>query len=528
MPAFADVILIGSGPAGAQAALPLVEAGLTVLMLDGGMRAPTILENGKEQHFEDLRRHDAEQWKLLLGEDLSSIPVHGLSGGLGGGMTSGNRRYVTEGTDVHLPLQVEQGQVIQSLAKGGLGAAWGAACAFFSPEELTAMGLPVEETERCYQEVSDIIGVSGPQDHPSVQPALPLDHHGSLLLRKATQKKQALAARSVRFSQPHSAVLSQDLGNRRASKCLDMDYYHDPDRSVYRPQYTIETLEKHPNFTYRHGCIVERIEETSEGIIVHGYDMKDPRSPLHWNSKRVILAAGAVNSARIALRSLGRYDTPVPFVAKPHAFAACLHPRTLGSTGPRERISLCQLLCIDDVRDAHGLPSGCAQLYSYRSMLLFRLLQSIPMPIPEAMHLAALLSPSLVIADIRFPAHPEAGHTLTLTKQNVLHIQCQEHPLSTYSQTLKRLKGALRTVGLLPIRTIALPEGSSSHYAGTIPMSDDPTLALSTFSTGALRQGRGIFVADASTFRCLSPLPHTLTIMANARRIGKEVLRSLS
>lgn len=530
MPASSDVLIIGSGPAGAHAALPLVEAGVQVTMLDGGLSAPPILSASKATHFEDTRREDPDQWKLFLGEDLSSIPVHGLSGGLGGGMTSGNRTYVTEGTEQHLPLQVQNGQVIQSLAKGGLGAAWGAACAYFSPQELSAMGLPPEQMQSCYEEVTREIGVSGPENQKNIQPALPLDHHGTLLLKHAQRKERTLSARHITFTQPCSAVLSRNLGERRASQCLDMDYYSNPGRSVYRPQYTIDTLERHSNFTYEHSCVIERMEQGKEGVIVHGYAMQEPDVKRQWRGKRVILAAGAVNSARILLKSLNLYDTPVPFIAKPHAFAACIHPRTLGSIGPRDRISLCQLLCVDESRDQEGLPSACAQLYSYRSMLLFRLLQSIPLPTPEAMGIAALLSPSLVIADIRFPAHRDAGHLLSLTTQqgrDALSIRCTPHSLSTYRPTLRRLYAAMRSVGLWPMKTLALPEGSSSHYAGTIPMNPDPSLPLSVDTTGSVRQMSNIFVADASVFRCLSPLPHTLTIMANARRTGKEVLSSL-
>ena len=36
-----DVIIVGSGPAGVSAAFPLLEAGLKVLMVDGGREANT-------------------------------------------------------------------------------------------------------------------------------------------------------------------------------------------------------------------------------------------------------------------------------------------------------------------------------------------------------------------------------------------------------------------------------------------------------------------------------------------------------
>jgi hypothetical protein len=54
-------------------------------------------------------------------------PSRGHTGGLGGGQMSGNRAYVTRDTKKECSLKEENCQIIQSLAAGGLGAAWGAA-----------------------------------------------------------------------------------------------------------------------------------------------------------------------------------------------------------------------------------------------------------------------------------------------------------------------------------------------------------------------------------------------------------------
>jgi len=66
MSAFAaDVIVIGSGPAGVSAAFPLVEAGRRVLMIDAG-------EN-------DAAPAQAP-WRRMLGDDLAALrPDDGLT-----------------------------------------------------------------------------------------------------------------------------------------------------------------------------------------------------------------------------------------------------------------------------------------------------------------------------------------------------------------------------------------------------------------------------------------------------------------
>src|SRR5262249_28392844 len=61
----ADVIVIGSGPAGVSAALPLVETGRRVLMIDGD---------------DDARAEAAAPWQRMLGDRLEAlVPDDGLS-----------------------------------------------------------------------------------------------------------------------------------------------------------------------------------------------------------------------------------------------------------------------------------------------------------------------------------------------------------------------------------------------------------------------------------------------------------------
>ena len=524
-----DVIIIGSGPAGVHSAWPLVMAGKNVTMVDGGKRSMGDMSDAPRRNFEDVRRNDPNQWRWFLGNDLSGIPLSGLTGGLGGGQVSGNRSYVTSGTEA-LPITLQKAFVIQSLAEGGLGAAWGATCAYLKPEELAMMGMPADEMERHYETITRRIGVSGPGDRPGLQPVWKPDMHGSLLLEAARKKQKTLEKSGMNVIQPPTAVLTQDKDGRTATTYADMDYWADPGRSVYRPQYTLEELRKHANFSYLPGRIATDISEQSHEVRLTSKHMETGASE-SLTARTLILAAGTVNSARIVLRSLGLYDTPTTFVGKPHVFSACVHPRTLGRAGPKERLSLCQLLVLDE-EQREGLIAGSAQLYGYRSLQLFRLLSSLPLAAPQAMKILALLSPSLVIADIRFPGLPLPINTLTLQKKNngdSVHIAMDLHPEDSAARkrSLRRLHATMRLLGLLPVKTLWLPEASTTHYAGTIPVSDAPEGSLSADRNGKVRGFTNVYAADASLFRCLPPTPHTLTIMANANRIGERVLHSL-
>lgn len=523
-----DVLIIGSGPAGAHAAQALVESGVTVLMLDGGNDAPKALAETPDRNFADIRKNDTHQYRWFLGDDLSGIPIEGLTGGLGGGQVSGNRSYVVRGADHALPLALKNCQVIQSLAKGGLGAAWGAACAILDEGELFTLGLDAAEMQTHYDAVIERIGVSGAPVRPGIQPALKPDHHAARAFAAFERNRKKFETDLLSVQQPLSAVLTKDLGDRRATAYSDMDYWADPRKSVYRPQFTIEELERRPNFHYKGGFIVDRIEETTEEAVVYAHGRGPVAGLETFSAKRVILAAGAVNSARILLRSKRLYDTPQPFVGKPHVFSACIDWKSLGSAGPDERTSLCQLLVMDERRRG-GMQSGCAQLYSYRSLQLFRLIGSAPAALPEAMRVLAALTPSLVIADIRFPTFAVPHNTLKLKRSGTVSISMDVRGTERdeRDRTWKRLRKALAQLGMPAVKNMTLPEASTSHYAGTIPQSADGRIPLTTDAAGKVRQCQRIWVADASVLPCLPAKPHTLTIMANARRIALETRKSL-
>lgn len=525
MPPTHDAIVIGSGAAGVHAALPLIEAGFHVLMLDGGIPPPPIIRKQPDSGFTELRRQSYEQIRWFVGEDLSLLCSHmELSG-----MVGGNRNFVSRHTTELLPLHAKGEDILQTLAEGGLASAWGGACTYFDDATLRVLGLPPQEMRRSYEEVTRIVGVSGPQTFPSVQTPPRPDHHARALFAAIERRARRLARLRATVRQPHTAMLTEALGTRHPCAYDDLDYYSDASQSLYRAYFTLETLRQCDCFAYRPSARVERVEERDNTVHVYGHFFSDGHATtaFHEQGTAAIVAAGAVGTARILLESLRLFDTDTPLVSMPHAFTACLHPRMLGKAGDDRRSSLCQVLAtIPSSADHSGI---CAQLYSYRSFLLFRLLPFLPLPIPESLRILRLLAPALLVAGLRFEA-PAANGTLSLKKSGALSVRIPESMRSNArcKKALRNMKRVLRTIGLLPFRTRFMPEGSAYHYAGTVPITTDRTAILSAESDGRVRGFHRVFAADASLFPLLPAEPHTLTIMANARRIGQCLSAELS
>lgn len=521
MPPDYDVIIVGGGAAGVHAAHPLVAAGLRVLMLDGGISPPAILRQPPPGDFLEMRERSYEQIRWFVGEDLSQLPAHTEMNG----MIGGNRGFVTRHTESLLPLQPHgQEEVTQTLAEGGLASAWGGACTYFDDAQLRNLKLPPEEMRQTYADVTKLIGVSGPEGPAHVQPPLNPDHHARLLLQRSKIRSIQLSRMGASVRQPYTAILTQALGDRQPCAYEDLEYYSDAGRSLYRANFTLEKLRRSENFTYRPNVRVEEIKETEESVSVCGHHFMENRldTPLEERAKRVILAAGAVGTGRILLRSLSLCGLPLPFISKPHVLTACLHPRTLGRAGDAKRSGLCQLLVtIPGDTDRAG---ACAQLYSYRSFLLYRLLPHLPLSLPESMDLLSLLTPSLLIAGIRFGCEESNGR-MTLSEDGVLSVEIPQRLRTDdrYKHSLRHMKRALRTLGLLPFQTRTMPEGSAFHYAGTVPVDADVRAPLAANQDGLIRGLKRTYIADASLFPVLPAEPHTLTIMANARRIGQKI-----
>jgi choline dehydrogenase-like flavoprotein len=519
-----DVLVVGSGPCGVSAAWPLVEAGARVTLVDGGFAPPPILSEPLELAFGELRRARDDQWRWFLGEDLSGVPVSDPADGRGGGNLSGNRAFVTRAADACLPVRAEGYSVLQTLAIGGLGAAWGGVCALWSADELAAAGLPPDEMAERYRSVCARIGVSGPSGAPGCLPPARLDGHGERIEGAARRRAARRERLGVRVAQPPLALLTEDRGARRACDYGDLEYVSDPRRSVWRPADGLEELSSRANFAHRAGLVVERIEERAGEVRVLARRVEGERLGARQTlgARHVVLAAGAIASARILLASL-EVRAPLPMIGKAHWISACLHPATLGRSGPERRTSLCQMLvrCFDPAAESS------AQLYSYRSALLARLLHGLPLPVPEALGLLALLVPSIVIADVRFPAHAPNASLRLEGGTLLVHGTPDPGEPERRARAFARLRRALRTLGLLPLTTLRLAEGSAFHYAGTVPHAPAGAFPLTCEPDGRLRGSVRTWIADAAVLRALPPLSHTLTAMANAERIGAAVAAAL-
>ncbi|HUI08002.1 MAG TPA: hypothetical protein VL486_13470 [Verrucomicrobiae bacterium] len=533
-----DIIVVGSGASGVHVAWPLVEAGLTVTMLDTGVRDEVYEPLVPARPYTEVRCADARQHRYLLGDNFEGIPL----GQLGAGpQLTPPRQFVFRHAEALTPTRSPEFEAVESLALGGLAGAWGAVSFPYLDGELRQTGLPANQLRKHYETVARRIGVSGDRSDDlsrvrgpleALQPPLLLDSHAEQILARYERKRDALHRAGCYVGQTLLAALTRDLGERKAHTYYDMDFWSNAGGSVYRPALSVKDLGRSANFRYRPSYLVETFAESSaDAVRVRARSLASNRVE-EFEARRLILAAGALGTTRIVLRSLGQYDVRVPLTSNPHSYIPCVHYRSLGRMPRERRHSLAQLTMVfDPTGDREHLVQS--QLYSYGSLMLFRLLQELPLPYRESLRIMRALVPHMVIWVVQHEDRPSPDKYCALRRNregtgDYLEVVYHLSPESqrTRRANEKRMAGFVRQLGCLPIRTVNTPDGSSIHYAGQFPatVADKP---LSTTVNGRLRPTRTVYLADGSAFAYVPAKGLTLTLMANANRLGEHVAQAL-
>jgi hypothetical protein len=527
-----------------MAASRLVQAGLRVRMLDVGLQANPYEGLIPPLPFPELRRVDPHQARYLLGDRREGVP---LGTKMVGALLTPPRQYVLEPSSSRRSTIRSEShvEVRQSLALGGLGAAWGASCFTYSDAELQRMGLEPRDFPRLYAEVASEIGVSGSLEDDcyrfcfaaatNLQPPVELDRNARSTMESYARKRRELNDSGCYLGRSYLAVLTKDLGDRRANSYFDMDFYDDHGSSVYRPALTVQALKGHDNFTYTSDVLVRRFTELPDGAAVKVFCHNIVRGVTEtYEASRLLLCAGAINSARIAFQSRDLSACETTFLSSPGVFFPCSNLAMLGRQPDTRRLSLAQ------ISGVFAPPEDPAELLSfqinhYSSLMLFKLVKEMPLPPWAGLLVARLLVSSLSVVGVYHADAPGRGSSLRLSRSNeeegaAVEVRCTPDPETERVRTLRerRLISRLRTLRYLPLGAVRPRWGTSMHYAGTMPIaaSGSPD-TLSTDRSYRLHGARSVFVGDSSTWNYLPAKGLTFTIMANARKAAENVIATL-
>lgn len=530
-----DYIVVGSGATGAIAAKTLVDAGLQVGLLDIGEEDLEYKQSIPNSDFTSIRNTDKNQHSYFLGNRFEGIPWETTR--VGSQLTP-PRSFLTRFAEKLIPFQSDTFQPMESTAKGGLGGGWGLGCYVFSKPELEALGLEESEMLPAYQAVASYIGISGSKDDGApycsrgledMQPATSIEDNLGTIFESYHKHQKKLNKNDVFLGRSALALLTKDKNGRSATKYDDMGFWSDKNKSAYRSWITIDELNQKSNFTYHQKCLVLRFKENDDGVSVF-VKRTDTDEEVIFKCKKLVLAPGVLGTARIVIRSFDYQKDKLPLICNPYSYIPCLQWKRLGKKIEQNKTSFAQLVLFVD-ENKSNFDVGMAALFSYRSLLLFKLIKETPLNFADARIMMQFLHSSFTIAGIHHPDKGSDSKYVSLKKDDSSYtgdILTGEYVLSEEEIQAnlareKKIRGALKTLGCFPLKTIRTPLGGSIHYGGTLPFSDDGEL-FTISRSGKLAGTKNVFVADGSGFKYLPAKGLTLTLMANAYRVAKKII----
>lgn len=518
-----DILIVGSGPAGVSAAFPLVEAGLSVLMVDGGSINP---DSYPKEDLLTWRQNNSEQYLRMIGEDFYSlksltaaspklrVPAH---------------RYVFQGFNEDNKIIGEDFLALGSLAPGGLSNAWGCGVAKFSKKDFEGFPFSEFEIEDSYRTVATRMGISGPKNDELSEyfgldsissPPIYIDRIHSKLLSNYSNIKNHKKFYGFKMAQSRMAVLGQDKEGRKACNLCGNCFWGCDRKSMYSAVEDLKLLKRNSNFHYETGIIIDELKKIDVGWKIRGYK-KSNKNWYEFEGKKVVLAAGTLTTSSLVLKTLGYEGVSIQMQSCPTAAFMVWLPSALGYQADYS-FALGQLsytLNLDS-----GL-TGYGSLFNTAGIPLSEFVRHSPLKMPLSIDFFRNFLTSCMLGVIFYPGSLSSA-------QLVLNLKGELKVSGGYNDKTKRIidnsKRNLEKI-FWKMGALLLPQsfrpgipGSDIHYSCTFPMKHKPT-EMETNKFGELPGLKGLFLVDGSSLSSLPAKSHTLTIMANADRIGRQI-----
>ena len=428
-----------------------------------------------------------------------------------------------------------------SFARGGLAEAWTGGAYELRDEELADFPFDGAALRPYYDVVARRIGVTAEDDDlrrfsplsATYLEPLPLDAHSASLRSRYVARRERVNAMGFHLGRSRVAVLSHDLGGRRACGELGRCLWGCPRGSLYTPSLTLADLLTHPRFTYRPGLLVRRVlldaRQRAVGVVAEPLGGGEA---VEIRGERVVLAAGALATTQIYLQTfaaLGITNLALPgLMDNRHVMVPFVNVSRLGASVELASYQFHMLAMGIDTGDWRADVHG--QITSLKAAVVHPIVHSLPFDLQTSLRVFRRIRAALGVANVWLSDSRRAANVARMERtpdgdlRMILEYGDDRSDLAATERAISTTRRALAELGCVAPRGMAkiLPRGSSVHYAGTIPMTaaDDEH---SCRDNGAVRAFPGLFVADGAAFPWLPAKNLTFTLMANAARIAAVI-----
>jgi choline dehydrogenase-like flavoprotein len=506
-----DFIVVGSGPAGVSVAFPLVAAGARVLMIDGATQE------------EGVRSPD-QPWQKMLGDHLEALsPDVGLSPKLG---TPLARRILQEFDRGGLAIG-DGFAAIGSRSRGGLSRIWGGLACEFDAADVDNWPFSIDRLRPSYRRVIERIGVSGSSSDELAEfygnsgtllPPLPIGPAAASLMARYREGSQGTA---FAMGLARNAVLTVDREDRYGCDLRKDCLWGCARGAIYDANSDLAKLLREPGFRLVDSAFAVRLLPAKSGWNV---ETEDGRT---FGARRVVVAAGALSTAALVLPLIPNAPSTLPVLTNPVLAMPLFVPSRAGKSASKRGYSLAQLgYRLSYGHAAHEYVTG--SVFEVDGLPAYPFVAKLPFSRKAGTDFLAAAAPAMLIATCNFPGVSSAN-MLRLVRDGsrssiIIRGGFSNQLFSKIKEVRARLRAIWRRLGAweLPGTALAQP-GADVHYAGPLGMGMNKVQGCSEY--GEVNAAPGLFVVDGASLPSLPSKYLTLTIMANADRIGQNLVQ---
>lgn len=527
-----DVIIVGGGAAAASAALGLSNYSLRTVLLDVGFK-PDIEPPQLNSDLYTFRKKN-KIFDLVVGEEFHGLTNLIYNEKLPPKLIAPYNYYISKDVQKISPTEEENFKLIQSFSKGGLAAGWGAGVYEYNNDELKETPIHAEELKPYYHALTKEIGVAGQLDdldkyfgksEDLLQP-IKISLKSQKLLQSYQKKREKLHREGMYMGLPRLAILTEEKNGRMPCDYSNLEPWYPNLPYIYNPAFTIDRLHQQKKIEYRSDILVKKWGRDKNGFIdVFALNMKSGES-IVFKTKKLILAAGTANTTKIVLTSKNDYLSRLPIYDNPLIQIPIIFPGFIGKSFIKREFGMTNLNVIFDFKDQDLLLQG--SLIELNSPARGTFFEMFPFSASGNMKMIRNLAPAAMVLFLYYPSQDNVNSVVSLDGNGQLLISSGNYTFN--KGILKRVGRNLQKLGVLTSSLIFQkpPPGYAIHYAGTIPMVENPEQPYQCNISGELNQEKNVFIADGSLFSKIAAKNITFTIMANAMRIGENVAQSIS
>jgi choline dehydrogenase-like flavoprotein len=529
-----QIVVVGSGASGSHFALTALRKGLRVLMLDVGHAGPDHVLPAET--LNGLKRRMPDPVEYFLGSRYESLVLPGHDGEYYAFPPGKEHVFRPRREFAH---RAEGFSPLLSFATGGLAEAWTGGCYPFHDREMAAFPFGYGELEPFYSEVAHRIGVTGADDdlaavfplHDGLIEPLDLDWHSRVLLEAYHARREHLQGKlECLVGRARVAVLSRDLGARKACDYSGRCLWGCPSGAFYTPSLTIAECRRYPGFEYVRGLFVDHFRMNGGGR-VRSVVAQDENGQTHEiPTAKLVLAAGTLSSARTFLESIYRDTGKAPELGGIMDNRQVLMPfvnlRMIGRPWSAETYQFHQVAMAvklpGESEHIHGLVT------TLKTALIHPLVETLPFDLGTSLAAFRHVHGALGMVNINFPDTRRPENTVSLDVSSTPHrVTVRYTPEPGEAERLRtaiaRFRRILWKLGCFaPAGTIHVrPKGASVHYAGTLPMTSTPS-PLACSPDCRSYDVENLYFVDGTAFPYLPAKNLTFTLMANATRVAAK------